>query len=133
MSENLDLVRSIYADWERGDSSGAAWADPEIEFVGTEGPTPGTFIGAAEMARAWGETLSAFSEFRIVAENCRELGGGRVLAFHDWSGRGKSSGLSVEKMRTKSACIFHIRRGRVTTLRTYWNCDRALADLGLKE
>jgi ketosteroid isomerase-like protein len=131
-SENLDLVRSIYADWERGDFSGAAWADPEIEFVGTEGPTPGTWIGAAEMARAWGETLSAFTDFRIVAENYRELDDGRVLALHDWSGDGKSSGLSVEKMRTKSACVFHIRHGRVTTLRTYWNRDRALADLGLE-
>jgi len=133
MSENVELVRSIYADWERGDFSRADWADPAIEFVGVEGPTPGVWTGAAAMAQGWREHLSAFDDFRVAAEEYRELEDGRVLVTHTWSGHGKASGLSVEQMRTKSATVFHVREKKVTKLLAYSDLGRALADLGLEE
>ncbi len=30
--ENVEIVRSIYAAWERGDYSSTEWAHPEIEW-----------------------------------------------------------------------------------------------------
>jgi len=54
-------VRSIYADWERGDFSSADWAHPEIEFVIVGGPAPGNWNRVTELARVWRDYLSAGS------------------------------------------------------------------------
>ena len=127
MSENLDLVRSIYADWERGDFTDATWADPEIEFELADGPEPGSVTGVAEMARSWSHRLGVWEGFHTLPDDYREVDDERVLALYRFSGRGKASGLDLGPMGMEGACIFHIRDGKVTRLVVY--VDRALTGL----
>jgi ketosteroid isomerase-like protein len=133
MSENLDLVRSIYADWERGDYSSGKWQHPEIEFVIADGPTPGSWTGADGITRGWGTFLRAWEGFHHRADEYRELGRGRVLVLARFGGRGKTSGLEIGQMSAKAASLFTLRSGEVTRIVQYFDRNRALADLGLKE
>ena len=128
---NVDLVRSIYAGWERGDYSNVEWADPKIEFAFVDGPTPGSRTGVAEMAAAWRDALSAFDGLRAEAEEFISLDHERVLVPTRNTGRGHASGVELGEMKTKGANLFQIRGGRVTRLALYWNRERAYADLGL--
>jgi ketosteroid isomerase-like protein len=133
MSENLDLVRSIYADWERGDYFRRAdWADPHIEFVWADGPDPGSWTGPDEMAKAWSDQLRLFQDYRAVAEEFRELDRERVLVLGHNRGRGKISSAESGALGGRSAVLFEIRDGKVARLALYWDRDRALADLGLE-
>src|SRR5439155_449668 len=79
MSANLDLVRSIYAAWERGDFNSAEWAHSEIEYVVADGPEPGSGKGLAGLAEAWRSWLSAWEDLRIEVDEFRELDDERVL------------------------------------------------------
>jgi ketosteroid isomerase-like protein len=133
MSENLDLVRSIYAAHGRGDFSSGEWAHPEIEFVITEGIEAGRWTGVAAMAEAWRDYLGAWKHYRVEAEEFRELDGERVLVLYHLSGRGKTSGLEIGQVGAKGADLLHVRDGKVTRYVVYWDRERALADLGLKE
>ena len=93
MSENLDLVRSIYADWERGDFSSAEWADPEIEYVvlRAAGLPSAHAKGWAEMRDAVRANIEVWAQLRIAAEEYRELDSERVLVFENASGWGKEA------------------------------------------
>src|SRR6476620_10026879 len=130
MSENLDLVRSIFADWERGDFGSADWADAGIDYSAPDGPDPASSKGRAGMAAIWRKVLDAWQDLQIEAESHRELGDARVLALVQFSARGKASGIDVGEMRAKGAALFELRDGKVTRLTTYWDRDRAFADLG---
>jgi ketosteroid isomerase-like protein len=132
MSENLDLVRSIYAGWERGDFSSTAWADPEIEFVSADGPAPGS-TGLAGMGKRWSDFLSVWEDVRVEVREWRELDDESVLVLSRWSGRGKTSGLELGQTQPAGANVFHIRDGSVRKLVLYWSAEHALADLGLEE
>jgi len=131
-SANVDLVRSIYAAWGRGNFRATEWVHPEIEFVMVGGPSPGTWTGLAGMAEATHEFLSAWEDVHTeVVEEYRELDDQRVLVLLSWSGRGKTSGFDLAQLPWIGANLFHLRNGKVTRLVLYWDRDRALADLGL--
>lgn len=134
MSENLDLVRSMFASWGCGDFSPSEWAHPEIEFVLVERPEPGSWTGVAGMRESWRGWLGAWEDVRFEAEEYRELDDGRVLVLvHVTGGRGKTSGLELREVRTEGASLFEVHNGKVTRFVNYWERDRALADLGLAE
>jgi ketosteroid isomerase-like protein len=130
-SANLDLVRSIYADWERGDYTATEWAHPDIEYVIADGPSPGRWKRLTGMAEAWRDWLSAWEGYHVEAEGYRELDGERVLVFTLYTGRGKTSGIQLAQMRSGGANLFHVRDGKVTRFVGYWDRERALADLGI--
>jgi ketosteroid isomerase-like protein len=130
-SANVELVHSVFVAWEHGDFSSADWADPDIEYVFADGPSPGSWEGLAEMAEAWREWLSAWDGFRAEADDYKVLDDERVLVLNSFGGRGKTSGVGVGPLMTKGASVFHIRNAKVTRLVLYWDRTRALADLDL--
>jgi ketosteroid isomerase-like protein len=132
-SANVELVRSICTAWQRGDFGETVWADPEIEYVFADGPTPGTWTGMARMGEGFREFAGAWEDYRQVPDAYRELDEERVLVLSHAEGRGKRSGVEIGQIaqRRQGANLFHVRAGRVTRIVNYFDRDRALADLGL--
>jgi hypothetical protein len=128
--ENVDLVRSIYADWERGDFTRDDWADPAIELVRPASLDGDMLTGRDASAGGWRAWLDAWEDFRAEAHEYRVLDAERVLVFGSMRGIGKLSGTSID---TKTVNVFHVNDRKVVRLVLYSNRDRALADLGLEE
>ena len=131
--ENVEIVRSIYAAWERGDYGSTEWAHPEIDYVVADGPAPGRWTGLAGMAEGSREMLAAWQDFGAEVDEYRQLDDERVLVLNRFVGRGKTSGADLGQMRARGANVFHVRGGTVTRLVQYWDRERALADLGFSE
>ena len=132
-TQNVDLVRSIYADWERGDFTRVDWADSQIEFMGVGFLDSGRWIGPESGRQAFEGFRSTWEGYRVVVDEFRELDDDRILVLARRTGRGKMSGLELAQMRTEWATLFHVRAGKVTRVVVYAERDHAFADLGLQE
>jgi hypothetical protein len=133
VSENLDLVRSIYADWELGDFGSTAWADAELVWSAIGGPEPSGGRGLPSFSAAWRDFLEAWGDYRVRADEFRVLDAERVLVLLTARARGRASGLEALQGATEGANVFHVRGGKVTKLFIYWTREDALADLGIEE
>jgi hypothetical protein len=51
--ENVELVRSVYSDWARGDFSDSSVFHPDLEFEMVDWPEGARARGLDEMRRAW--------------------------------------------------------------------------------
>jgi len=133
--ENLDLVRSIYADWERGDWSASNWADPEIVLVIVDQPGAREANGIAAVAAYWRDFLSTWEGYRVEAREYRELRDGRVIVLFQAFGRSRAAGLDLKDVTKgrRGANVFAIRNGKAIRIDAYFDEQTALADLGLEE
>jgi ketosteroid isomerase-like protein len=130
-SVNLDLARSIYAEWERGDFSRSDWADPDIEFVFADGPAPVRGRAPAELSIAWRNVLSAWGDYRAAAEGYRELDSGDILGLTIFSAPRRAGDTDPTQVLARGASVMRIQEGRVTKLVLFFDRDHAFADLGL--
>ena len=103
---NLDLVRSIYAEWERADL--LTWvelAPPEIEFVVADWPDPVSSKGLGALSEVVRDRQSAWEKYQLVVEKDRELDNERILVLFKRTGCGKASAVELGEVRTEGASL----------------------------
>jgi ketosteroid isomerase-like protein len=133
VSANLDLVRSMFGAWERGEFGSLAWAHPSIEYSVIGGPDPVDSTDLAGMVAWWSDQLHLWEGQHIEAEDYVEIDEDRVLVLTHPQGADSFSGVSVDELGgSAGAHLVHVREGLVWQLVVYWDREDALAALGLE-
>jgi ketosteroid isomerase-like protein len=114
--ENVETVRRIYADWERGSiGAGVELFDPEIRFetfmpdsndrIAAEGPD-----GIESFMR---EFLTNWRDYRLIGDEFEAIADDIVFVTGRQAATGRSSGIEVE---TELCSAWRFRDGRVVQL-----------------
>jgi ketosteroid isomerase-like protein len=129
--ENVAVVRASFEAFRRGDNESAMEAfDPEIEYdlrVFPDGKIYRGHEGVREAFRIW---LGTWEDYRIEIEEIIDTAGDEVIVLIREFGRGKGSGIEVER---PAAGVWTFRNAKAVRIRFYPDRDAALEGLGLTE
>jgi ketosteroid isomerase-like protein len=129
--DNIELLRTLYEHWERGDLAAAAeFFDSEVEFTRTGSElTAGEWRGFDEMRATFAEYMQAWEDLQSQAERFIDLGDDRVLVLERQTARGKTSGVVVEN---ELGWLFTLRDSKIVRLAGYWHRAEAMRAAGLE-
>ena len=89
----------------------------------------GGYLGRGGIDKYFGEINDTWEEFRVIAEDYRDLGG-RLLMLGRIEGRGRGSGVQVD---AQLGAVWDFRDGRISQARVYLDHGEALRAAGLSE
>jgi uncharacterized protein len=124
-SDNVQIVKDGFAAMARGDLDGVlAGLHPRIVWHPSDDfPEAGPFVGFDGIRALFALIFESFEEFMLEPERFIELGDTVVVPVHQ-SGRGKSSGASVDN---RYVLVFELSEGKSFRVTTYRELDEALA------
>jgi ketosteroid isomerase-like protein len=129
----VETSRQAIAAFNRGDS------ERLIEFLTPDCQWRPAMLAAVEGAEFQGHaglnayveaTADTWEEFRIVADEFRAVGEDRVLVLGRIQGRGRGSGVQVERLW---AVVHSFRAGKITRVHAFLGHADALEAVGLEE
>jgi len=131
--ENIEIVRRIYAEWERGHmAAGVELFDSEIVFESFMPDANERVVanGPEEVETFMREFLRHWRDYRLIGEEFREIGRDKVLVAGHQAATGRQSGVAVE---SAMCSVWTFRNGSVVGLVFDPDSQTALEAAGLRE
>jgi ketosteroid isomerase-like protein len=97
--ENIEIVRRIYAEWEKGNlQAGVELFDPEIVFESFMPDSSERVVvhGPDEVDAFMREFLAQWRDYRLFGEEFRQVDGETVVVVGRQTAIGRQSGVAVE-------------------------------------
>ena len=130
-AENVEVVRRAAEAWNRDDLDAvmALYAEDVVAVAPAEWPEAGTFSGRDAVREQFARLKDSWEEERIEQDELIDLGD-RVLALDRWVGKGKGSGLELER---PGGTLITLRGGKIVRIEFYSDQSEAREAAGLEE
>jgi ketosteroid isomerase-like protein len=126
--ENVELLRKLQDDWNRGERDFADEYHPDVEFLPLRAATEGAYHGLSGIEAWIADTSDVFDKFEMNFE-FTDLGE-RVLACGTIHVRARGSGVETD---IETGGLFEFRDGRIVRWEDFGSESKALEAAGLRE